>query len=185
MGTTGAAAFLGRYEGLRTRLPGARTPWVDALRDAAAEAFRAQGFPTRRAEAWKYTDLAAVSAATFGEPLIGVDDAPVLPPAHAPRAVFVDGRFQPDLSTLGDLPFEATSLAEALPRLEGRIGVLARPEEQPLVALNTMLLEDGLVVDVPAGVAAGTIELLSLGTESERAPAFHPRHLIRLGAVPR
>jgi hypothetical protein len=48
-----------------------------------------------------------------------VDDAPVLPPAHAPRAVFVDGRFQPDLSTLGDLPFEATSLAEALPRLEG------------------------------------------------------------------
>ncbi len=182
MGTTGAALFRGRYEGLRTRLPGARTPWVDRLRDTAAEAFAAQGFPTRRVEAWKYTDLAPLAAASFGEPLTQVDDAPVLPPAHAPRAVFVDGRFRPDLSTLGDFAFEVTSLAEALPRLEGRIGVLARPEEQPLVALNTMLFEDGLVVDVPAGVAGGTIELLNLGTESERAPAFHPRHLIRLGA---
>lgn len=182
MPSTGAIAFLGRYEGLRTRLPDARTPWVDALRERGAEAFRRTGFPTRRAEAWKYTDLAAVTGMTFGEPLTGLDDAPALSPAHAPRAVFVDGRFRPDLSTLDGVGFEVTSLAEALPRLEGRLGALARPEEQPMAALNTMLFEDGLVIDVPAGVAGGVIELVSLGTESERAPAFHPRHLLRLGA---
>jgi hypothetical protein len=45
---TGAAAFLGRFEGLRTRLPGARLPWVEAMRDAASVAFRQAGFPTRR-----------------------------------------------------------------------------------------------------------------------------------------
>jgi Fe-S cluster assembly protein SufD len=181
MSATGAAAFLGRYEGLRTRLPGARTPWIDALRDRAADAFRQSGFPTRRVEAWKYTDLAAVSGAVFGEPLTMVEDAPALPEAAHPRAVFVDGRFRPDLSTLGAVPFEATSLAQALPQLEGRIGALARPESEPMAALNGMLFEDGIVLDVPAGVAGGVLELLSLATESERAPAYHPRHLVRLG----
>jgi Fe-S cluster assembly protein SufD len=180
--STGAAAFLGRYEGLRTRLPGARVAWVEALRDRAAEAFRAQGFPTRRMEAWKYTDLAAVSGAVFGEPLTSVDGTPELPVTANRRAVFVDGRFRPDLSALDGLPFTAESLAQALPRLEGRIGALARVEEQPMAALNGMLFEDGLVVEVPDGVAGGVLELLCLAAESERAPAFHPRHLVRLGA---
>jgi Fe-S cluster assembly protein SufD len=180
--TTGAAAFLGRYEGLSTRLPGARVAWVEALREKAAEAFRQQGFPTRRMEAWKYTDLAAVTGAAFGEPLTSVDDAPALPAAAHPRAVFVDGRFRPDLSTLHGVAAQVESLGAALPRLEGRIGALARPENEPLAALNTMLFEDGLVIEVAAGVAAGTLEVLSLAAESERAPAFHPRHLVRLGA---
>ena len=179
---TGAAAFLGRYEGLRTRLPGARVGWVEALRDRAAEAFRVQGFPTRRAEAWRYTDLASVSGAVFGEPLTGVDDSLDIGAAANPRAVFVDGRFRPDLSTLDGVSFEAQSLAVALLSLEGRLGALVRVEEQPLAALNGMLFEDGLVVDVPAGIAGGVLELLSLATESDRAPAYHPRHLVRLGA---
>jgi Fe-S cluster assembly protein SufD len=178
---TGAAAFLGRYEGLRTRLPGARVAWVEVLRDDAAAAFCKAGFPTRRMEAWKYTDLAAVSGAAFGEPLTSVDDAPTLPPAAHPRAVFVDGRFRPDLSTLDGSGVAVESLAQALPWLEGRIGALARVDEHPMVALNGMLFEDGVVVDVPEGVNAGVLEILSLAAESERAPAFHPRHLVRLG----
>jgi len=60
---TGAAGFLQRFDGLRARLPGARLPWLQALREAAAEAFRLQGFPTRRVEAWKYTDLRPVADA--------------------------------------------------------------------------------------------------------------------------
>ena len=71
----GAAGFL--------RLPGGRLPWLAALRDGAAEAFRAQGFPTRRVEAWKYTDLAPVTHARFDEPLTAVDEAIDLPPARA------------------------------------------------------------------------------------------------------
>jgi len=181
MGQTGAAAFLGRYEGLRTRLPGARVAWVEALRERAAAALRTQGFPTRRAEAWKYTDLASISSASFGEPLTSVEDAPAIPPAAHPRAVFVDGRFRADLSAF-DLPFAVESLAAALPRLEGRVGALADVARDPMAALNGMLFEDGLVVDVPAAVAGGVLELLSLATESDRAPAFHPRHLVRLGA---
>jgi Fe-S cluster assembly protein SufD len=179
---TGAAGFLHRYEGLRGRLPGHRLPWLGALRGAAAEAFRAQGLPTRRVEAWKYTDLRPVSEAGFAEALTMLDEGLALPPAHgASRAVLVDGRFREDLSSLDGAGFAVGSLAARLPGLEGRIGAVAPLAELPLVALNAMLFEDGLVVEVPAGVAGGVLDLFSLATGGARPAAFHPRHLIRLG----
>ena len=179
---TGAEGFLHRFEGLRPRLPGARLPYVQALRAAAAESFRAVGFPTRRVEAWRYTDLRPVTDAAFEEPLTMLGGAETLPLAFgAWRAVLVDGRFRADLSSLDAAPFTLDSLAEALPRLESWLGALARPAEQPMAALNTMLFEDGVVLEVPAGIDAGVLDLTSLAIRSERPAAFHPRHLIRLG----
>ena len=180
---TGAAGFLHRYEGLRDRLPGHRLPWLAALRDRAADAFRTQGLPTRRVEEWKYTDLRPVAEAAFDEPLTVLDEGRALPPAEggAARAVLVDGRFRAELSSLDGLPFRADSVAAALPALEGRIGAIAPFGALPLVALNTMLFEDGLLVEVPEGVDGGVLDLLLVATESERPSAFHPRHLIRLG----
>jgi len=180
--TTGAAAFLARAEGAAPRLPGADLPWLAQLRAEAALAFRGQGFPNRRVEAWKYTDLAAAMQAAFGEPLSRSESLPALPPALHPRAVFVDGHFRPDLSSLAGLAFPVAGLAASLPSLADRLGAVASPIGHPLVALNAMLFEDGLVIDLPAGLAGGVIELLSVATEAERAPTFHPRHLLRLGA---
>jgi Fe-S cluster assembly protein SufD len=60
-------------------------------------------------------------------------------------------------------------------------GVLARPGEDKLVALNTMLAEDGAAIEVAAGVDAGSLLLISLGTGAQERPvAFHPRHSLRL-----
>jgi Fe-S cluster assembly protein SufD len=169
----GAEGFLHRFEGLKQRLPGARLPWVAALRDQAAEKFRAQGFPTRRIEAWHYTDLRPLTQASFDEPLTVVDDALTLPPARtAERVVFVDGRLRMDLSSWPGM----ASVANHLAKLQDRILL---PEE-PLAALNTMMFEDGLSLHVPAGTDAGTLEVLSVAIESERPAAFHPRHLVRL-----
>ena len=173
----GAEGFLHRYEGLRERLPGARLPWAAAMRDDAAEAFRASGLPTRRLEAWRYTDLRAVAEAGFDEPLTSLDDGRDLPPMRgSARAVFLDGRFRADLSDLDGVGYAVGDLATGLRKLEGRVGALARPEEQPLVALNTMLFEDGLVVTVPAGVEGGVLDLLSVASPTERPSAFHPIH---------
>ncbi|MCU0888654.1 MAG: Fe-S cluster assembly protein SufD [Rubritepida sp.] len=180
MAATGAAAFLGRFEGLRAQLPGGRTPWIAALRAEAAALFRAEGLPGRRVEAWRYTDLAPVAALGFTEALTLAEENPALPPQRAPyRAVFVDGRFAQGLSLLPE-GFRARPLATALPDAEGLLGKLAEP--LPLVALNTMLFEDGLFLELPAGCDAGAIELLSIASHAERPIAFHPRHLIRLGA---
>ncbi|WP_431281551.1 Fe-S cluster assembly protein SufD [Humitalea sp. 24SJ18S-53] len=168
---TGAAGFLGRYEGLREQLPGGRMVAVARLRAAAAETFRTLGFPTRRAEAWKYTDLNAIAQAPFHEPLTAVDGAVALPPeTGAQRAVFVDGRFRADLST-----HQATVGADPLAATSGIADAAL-----PMVALNSMLFEDGLLLDLPAGTDGGTLDLISA---SDAHPvAFHPRHVIRLGA---
>jgi len=180
---TGAAGFLARYEGLKDHLPGARRSWVSALRADAAAHFAARGFPTRRVEQWKYTDLSPVAQASFTEPLTMVEGAIALPLPNAPhRAVFVDGRFRPDLSALDGLPCRAGGVAQALDAALGFLGSRARPASEPLAALNTMLFEDGLFLDVPAGVDGGLVELVSVAVDPGRPFAFHPRHLIRLGA---
>jgi len=180
---TGAAGFLARFEGLKDHLPGARKPWLNALRADAAAHFAARGFPTRRVEQWKYTDLAPVAQAAFAEPLTSVGGTVRLPAPLAPhRAVFVDGRFRPDLSSLDGRAFAARGLAQHLAEAEPWIGALAKPESEPLAALNTMLFEDGLLLDIPAGVDGGLLELVSVAVDPGRPFAFHPRHLIRLGA---
>ena len=178
---SGAAGFLARYEGLKDHLPGARRPWLNALRREAADHFAARGLPTRRVEAWKYTDLSPVAQASFSEPLTSVDGDLDLPAALTPaRVVFVDGRLRADLSTLANLPFSVRSLALHLGDVETRLGALAKPASESFAALNTMLFEDGLLLTVPAGIDGGVLEVLSIAAPSERPFAFHPRHLIRL-----
>lgn len=172
-----AGAFLERYEAARHA---AAAPWLARLRGDAAGALRARGLPTRRVEAWRYTDLAPVSGLTAPPAAAGAD--PALPPARAPaRAVFVDGRFRADLSEgLEALPFPVATLGRGA-AVEGWLGSQARPEAEPFAAVNTALFEDGLVLDVPAGVAGGTLELISAASAAAEAASFHPRHLVRLG----
>ena len=165
----GGDAFLARWAGLRDQLPG-----DTVAREAAAEAFRTAGLPTVRMEAWRYTNLRHLAELTWEEPLTGVDSPPPadLPPSGAPRLVFVNGRFQPSLSTRTPC---ATTFAEAP-------AFVPRADHAPMVALNTMFAVDGAVLHVPAGVDAGTVELVSLATDQHRPMAFHPRHRVTLGA---
>ncbi len=168
----GADAFLSRYEGLRARLRG-----DIATRDAAADLFRRTGLPTTRNEAWKYTSLRALAENDFREALTSVEGGllPPIPSIRGPRIVFVDGRFRDDLS---ELPFALTftRFADA-----SQFGGLSRPEHQPIVALNTMLAEDGAVLSVAENTDAGTVLLVNLAAEAEgRSIAFHPRHSISL-----
>jgi len=58
---------------------------------------------------------------------------------------------------------------------------LARPERDRLVALNTMLAEDGASMAVAAGVDAGFLLLGQLTSGAHRRVGTHPRHRLRLG----
>jgi Fe-S cluster assembly protein SufD len=170
----GADGFLARYEGLRERLPGDRRP-----RESAADLFRANGLPTIRDEAWRYTNLRPVAEASFYEPLTLLGDGAGLldrvPLLDAPRLVFVDGRFRDDLSVLPQ-GIAVDSFADS-----PGFGDLARPAREPLVALNTMMAEDGARIAVPQGVDGGLLQLISLGTGAPGRPvAFHPRHIVNI-----
>jgi Fe-S cluster assembly protein SufD len=173
MPQSGAQGFLARYEGLRDHLPGDRL-----MRAQAARAFAAAGLPDIRSEAWKYTSLRALAEAAFQEPLTSFEEheamLAMLPAIAAPRIVFVDGRWRDDLSLMPDLaqfsPFAQRPDFGNLPDIAN-----------PIVALNTMLAEDGAIIEVAEGVAAGTLQLVNLAAESHGRPiAFHPRHAIRL-----
>ena len=166
---TGADAFLARYRGLREALPGDR-----AARDAAAEVFATTGLPSVRDEAWKYTSLRGLAESSFEEPLTAVGESPDLATIlDLPRLVMIDGRYQPDLSTPpASLIVESFADRPVFGRLPN--------ENLPMVALNTMLAEDGLHLHVREGVDAGTVVLLSIGLDNHRPIAFHPRHRIHV-----
>ena len=164
-------AFLARYEGLRARLPGNL-----ADRDEAAARLREKGLPQPREEAWRFTHLRPMADIQFVEPLTPVEDCARLlarlPEIDAPRLVFVEGRYRPDLSTAPD------GIAV---RVGGPAGEVVLAGEK-MVDLNTMLSEDGAEIVVADGVDAGTLVLASLATDREtRHGAFHPRHAVSLG----
>ena len=168
-GANGADAFLARYRGLRDRLPG-----DVAARDAAEQSFAATGLPSVKSEAWRYTSLRPLADIAFQEPLTEVSQAPLLGTLpDLPRVVLVDGRYQPELSS----PPEGVTVGTF-----ARSPAFGTPSDLPMVALNTMLAEDGIQLHVAAGVAAGTMLVISLTPDSHRAVDFHPRHAITLEA---
>ncbi len=167
----GAAGFLARYDAARHLLSG-----DPSVRDAAAEAFRRSGLPggtsARRPEAWKYTSLRPI-AETALQSLADDRDVSALlarvPALDSPLVVFVDGRFRADLS---NPPAGFSTFAK-----QPEFGDLARPDRDPMTALNTMLAEDGARLRIAAGGDAGVVRLVSLATGAE---TLHPRHVLHL-----
>jgi Fe-S cluster assembly protein SufD len=166
---------------------------LTAMRRQAIARFAELGFPTLRQEEWRLTNVAPVAQGSFRWP-DGDPDA-MAPGRLAPhvfdaaaRLVFVDGRFSPRLSSVGELP-EGTivaSLSEVLAREPGRLepwlGRFARFDRQPFVALNTAFLRDGAFVYVPRGAVTGPIHLLFLSSGEEGRPTLSfPRNLFVAG----
>jgi len=196
-----AAPYADAFERVAGDLPGAGTPWIDALRRGAAERLRLEGFPHRKTEAWKYTDVRRVVQTVF-EPA-AADDRPLPADLAAdladtigeePAAVFVNGRFRADLSRLDGLGkgVHVSTLAEGLARDDGllssHLGQLMAIDGMPFARLNTALMADGLVLRVDRGAeAAATLHLVSITLpvvdDGEAVPtAAYPRHLIVAGA---
>ena len=91
-------------------------------------------------------------------------------PDAAARLVFAGGVFRADLST--SVPGFARFADEP------DFGTLSWPDRDPMVALNTMLAEDGAVLTIPDNHDAGIVFLVHAGIDGTSA---HPRHMIRLG----
>ena len=170
-----AEPFLQRFERSRRHLPGEA-----ALREAAARRLRHVGLPTVRDEDWRYTSLRTLETVRFDEaPAAGANADTALAALElpdGPRLVFVGGRFEASLSMLpGGL--HVTSFG-----CDPQFGTLARPETEQLVALNTMLAEDGARVTLDADMDGGTLVLVSIQAQPHSHPiAFHPRHCFELG----
>lgn len=121
--------------------------------------------PTKKLESWRYTDLRALSAMSFGAP-------PVLACA----------------SELPSLPFACMVFLNGVASAgSGTKSVYARPfvpdfavHTQPLAHINGAQAQDGLTIEIPAGEDGEEILLVSQAQAGAEAFAFHLRHRIRL-----
>jgi Fe-S cluster assembly protein SufD len=173
------------------RLPG--NARVVAARQQAFEAYQRAGLPHRRIEDWKYTDLRVLMREVL--PQAAAPDATALARASAAlklhaiegarRLVLVDGVFAPTLSELTDpeAGLGIRTLREALESgdaaLHGQL--LASDNSDAMVALNSAMMTDGLVIEVADG-AALTQPLHIVHIAGGTAPAsMFTRSLLRLG----
>ncbi len=188
----GVGGYVAEFERLQRELRG-EPAGLQALRRQAIERFAEMGFPTLRQEEWRLTNVAPIAQGTFHWPASDPDaDPDAVPMARlapytfdaAARLVFVDGRFSPRLSSLGELPpgTVVASLAEVLAQSPGLVepwlGRFAKLDRNPFVALNTAFLRDGAFLYIPRGAVTGTIHLLFLSSGEEgRATLSFPRNL--------
>lgn len=177
----------------RGSLPGAAP--VSALRDAAFEAFKVAGLPTRRVEAWHYTDLriamrdalplasAPKADAALKQKLEKL--APPIADLATARLVLVDGYFVAELSDAMPNGVSVTALSDALAKGDATIvESLSAPgmgQGDAALALNTAFMQGGVVIDVASCMqVAQPLEIVALSTESSHA--IYARSLLRVGA---
>ncbi len=139
---------------------------LNAVRDDAFAAFSSLGFPTRKVERYKYTDIGELFAPDYGLNLSRLD-IPVDPyeafrcdvPNLSTSLYFVvNDMFYSKAMPKAQLPegVRVCSLCQAaaeMPDVVARhYARIARSDEDAVTALNTMLAQDGLFVYVPKGV---------------------------------
>lgn len=132
---------------------------MNAIRDKAFEHFKAQGFPTRRVERYKYTDLQQLFEPNYGLNLnrlnIPVDPYEAfrcdVPNLSTSLYFMVNDAFYTQETPTGHLPegVFVGSMKEHPELVASHYGRLAKTEEDAVTALNTMLAQDGLLVYVP------------------------------------
>ena len=150
---------------------------LNAVRDRAFDDFRRQGFPSRKQERYKYTDIQQLFEPDYGLNLKRID-IPVNPydvfscdvPNLSTSLYFVVNdsfytRTQPKVQLPeGALVDSLNRVAADRPELIARYyAKLAQTADDAITALNTMLAEDGLVVYVPRGVKIDrTIQVVNI-----------------------
>ena len=183
------------FDHVKPALPGAYLPWLNHAREEALTSFLDIGFPSLRDEDWKYTSVAPIEKAAFNleQPAAGnaVDAAAIAALAlHGARLLaFVDGRYAPRLTRLGDLPAGVivTSLAETLVRDPERLRVpFGYPSDgyaSGFAALNLAFMHDGAYIHLAAGAALDEpLHLLFVSTCPNQATHIRNRVVAETGS---
>jgi Fe-S cluster assembly protein SufD len=158
--------------------------WLQALRTEALTQFAAQGFPSPRAEEWRYTNVSAIEKKRFlpvSDTQTAVDVSDILTAYQLKDAwslVLVDGQFRADLSALDGLPEAVTvmSMAHALDSeaetLQRTLGQAVSNSEHGFVAFNMAHFTDGLFVRIAAKqVLTKPIQVLHIATQADSLTA--------------
>lgn len=161
-------------------------------RQAGIRLLQEQGFPNRRQENWKYTDIRPILKQAYtpaAEETVGVAagtvDAVRFRSLECHELVFVNGVYAPDLSGIRELPAGtiiqdlATARAEHADLIREHVSRYADPAENPFTALNVAFLQHGALIYLPRGVVIERpINLMYLSGKRDAPFVSYPRNLI-------
>lgn len=166
--------------------------WLRELRSRAAEHIAALGFPGKRDEAWRFTDLSVLSglalepagAQTLHAPFADFERL-IFPEAAATRLVFVNGHYAPELSDTHDVPRGVTLIplsarpnAEAMP-VAAHLARHADMQHDVFAALNTRLFADVALLHIGRDVVCERpLHLLFIATAQQGPMLNSPRCLV-------
>jgi Fe-S cluster assembly protein SufD len=169
--------------------------WLQDARHRAFSHFESVGLPTRKEEAWKYTDVAPIRRADFSFPphseAAGASEFShalswVAPEGH--RAAVVNGAysFPPSPASKKEKGLKVSGLRDALRDAPDEIALLFESGEpasdQAFAALNMALTPDGVVIQVAAGQTIEMpIHLIMAMNQQGLGTMVHPRVLVHLG----
>lgn len=148
-------------------------------------------FPTRKTEAWKYTNLKPLLKVPYSTRAQGSvkDIEPFkIPGLDADILVFVNGVYQPGLSDVsrnGSL-FTISPLSDMTEEnrklFESTVGTLLDPDKDIFAALNTAYAHHGVLISIPAGkTAAAPVHLMNIHTAEGDPFASQIRNLVLIG----
>ena len=175
----------------RDRLPGAAK--VADARRQAFDSYERAGLPHRRIEDWKYTDLRVLMREVL--PSAAEPDAAALKRAGAAlklhaiegarRLVLVDGVFAPKLSETDNLEsgLGVCTLREALEASDTaqHAQLFAPDSSDSMVALNSAMMTDGLVIEVADGaVLTRPLHIVHIASAAQPSAMF-TRSLLKVG----
>ncbi len=163
-------------------------PWLNNLRQQALIQFNSQGLPSKKVEDWKYTSLWNLAQQSFNHDAVvssvttsQVEQVALLKDAY--RVVIVDGKFSEEFSQLDGIQDGLTlsSLSNGVASVEQQLGQQVDVAKAGLTALNTMLMSDGVVINIAADTHIDkTIELIVINSGATENLAVHLRNVIVL-----
>lgn len=167
---------------------GAPRPFAERRR-AARDRFAALGFPTKRDEAWKYTDLRPALRPDYAflrgdgtTRLTRADLDPYrVPDLDAHTAVVVNGAFVPALSDLDGLDGATAASLRASADHEVVRRHLDRADDGAFAALNAAFDLDGLLLHVPDGIVLEKPLHVIHVVDAEADAFVQSRHLFVFG----
>ena len=162
------------------------------LRGEAMASFAELGYPSRRHEDWRYTDLKPIIAGEF-DPASKALTTEQIAQAHrllddsmldtgAARLVFVDGQPLPDVKPLQGIQGLTVLDHEHTWRRIGELQTAELFQNHPLAALNTAFASSGTLIRLDEDTSLDApLHLVFISTEGANR-ATQPRILIDVGA---
>ncbi len=177
--------YIDLYQQARNMIHGHSSQVMNVVRDAAFEEFRRQGFPTKKVERYKYTDVASLFAPDYGLninrlaiPVNPYDvfrcDVPNLSTLlyFVVNDMFYKGEKNGDRNEHnennrlepGVIVGSLNEIAQEHPEMVSKYyASIAKTSDDAVTALNTMLVQDGLFVYVPKNTKLSrTVQVINI-----------------------